>query len=403
VTDQRVPEIWNTIAVDLAKGGKMSAACAAMRRAVGMSPGRADFRSNYGNMLRRAGRPGEGYAELDHALAIDPNFMPAVFNAGCSLMEGGHPDAAVAMIDRALATDPKNGDWRFARATALLQAHRWAEGFAEYESRLELRDFGASVPLWDGSPLEGRTLLLHAEQGLGDTLMFHRFRKLLQGNVTYIVHPPLGKLLGAAVAGESVDGDVHLPLMSLPHRMGVTSITGEPYIRPMHRMLLKKPPGTRATVGLIWKAKASWKQMTTDEYLHGMAKSMPIENLLELSVLDGVALYGLQSQSTDVADVGAQHLVTDLAMHDFADMASFMDQMDVIVSVDTGPVHLAGALGKPTVLCLHYAGAWQWGTKDRTPWYDSVRIVRQKKPGEWPMAEIVAEVERCLTTATSPS
>lgn len=411
-------DIWNDIAVDLARRGRMASALAAMRRAVAMQPTDARLHSNWGNILRRAGQPGEALVQLTKARELDPFFVPALFNLGCWRMEAGCPDAAVQAIDECLlmgGTPEHVEDWRFARSTALLQAGRWKEGFAEYEVRLEKRDFHRyTLPMWDGSPLDGRTLLLHAEQGLGDTIMFARFfndlvNRLSSGDgVVFVVQQQLHRLLGRShalirQAGEDVGHvDVHLPLMSLPHVLGIDEIDGAPYLLPSLNLGMTVPPGTRAKVGLVWQAKANWRTQTPDEMLHGKAKSMPLEVLLELTRLPGVALFGLQVNNSDIADLEAGHLVTDLqgSIHDFADLASFIDQLDCLVSVDTAPAHLAGALGKNVVVCLHHAGSWQWGTGDRSPWYDSARIVRQKEPGVWPIDAICAEVEKCLSKAT---
>jgi hypothetical protein len=137
--------------------------------------------------------------------------------------------------------------------------------------------------------------------------------------------------------------------------------------------------------------------MTTDEALHGQQKSMPLEVLLELTSIPGIALYGLQPGTTDIDDLEAGHLVTDLGprIHDFADLASFINALDLVVSVDTAPAHLAGAMGKPVVVCMPHQRNWNWGTADRSPWYDSARIVRQQ-PGGWKPEPIVAKVRECL-------
>lgn len=393
-----IPSVWNDIAVDLARRGHMSSACAAMRRAVGMEPSRADLRSNYGNMLRRAGKYGAGLKQIADAMSLDHTFTPALFNYGVAHMEAGLPGQAVDFFDACLKVEEVT-DWRFARASALLMAGKWEEGFKDYEVRNLGIDRG-KVPQWDGTPLKGRTLLLHAEQGLGDTIMFHRFALWLfskERTVNYIVHPPLQRVLkGARQSGQRLQADLHLPLMSLPFVLGAKNVDSPPYIAPPFEMTMKAPPGTKAKIGLVWKAKSNKASMTVDEHLHGLQKSMPLELLLELTRLDGVALYSLQPNCPDVKDLEAEHLITEPPIHDFACMSAYMQSMDVIVSVDTAPAHLAGAMGIPTVVCMPYARNWNWGTEDRSPWYPSARIVRQIEPGVWPIDRIVAEVEKCL-------
>lgn len=405
MTEASLADIWNQIAVDLAQRGKMSAAVGACRRAVLVDGGRADLRSNLGNMLRRAGRPEEGLGQLMASRAIDKAFIPALFNTGVSYMEMGRPDAAIACFDACLKTDGTNGDWLFARASAHLMAANWRLGWADYESRLDKLEGGGSMPLWDGKA--PGTVLIHAEQGFGDTIMMQRFveRAFNETAARFCVQAPLARLFRAEQIGEEIEADYRLPLMSLPHVLGIESVSGGPYLNPVHRLVLPPVPGARAKVGIVWKAKATWHHMKVDEYLHGLAKSMPFESMLELCNLHGVALYSMQKGSDDIREAGAGHLVTDLQdqIFDFADCASFMAQMDAIVTVDTATAHLAGALGKPTVVCLPHSFNWQWGTGDRSVWYDSVRIVRQKHPGVWPMDSIVAEVDRCLTTVMPPS
>jgi len=395
VTGGSLADIWNQIAVDLAQRGKMAAAVGACRRAVLVDGGRADLRSNLGNMLRRAGRPEEGLGQLMASRAIDKEFIPALFNTGVAYMEMGRPDAAIACFDSCLKTDPSNGDWLFARASAYLMAANWRLGWADYESRLDKLEGGGSMPLWDGKA--PGTVLVHAEQGFGDTIMAWRFLPR-EERVRFVAQAPLVRLLGCGQIGEEIEADYRLPVMSLPHVHGLEGVMGHPYLEPVHRLILPPVPGARAKVGIVWKAKSTRHHMKTDEYLHGLAKSMPFELMLELCNLSGVALYSLQKGSDDIREADAQHLVTDLQdqIFDFADCASFMAQMDAIVTVDTATAHLAGALGKPTVVCLPHAYNWQWGTRDRSVWYDSVRIVRQKQPGIWPMDAIVAEVEKLL-------
>jgi len=389
--------MWNDIAVDLARRGYTASAVAACRRAVDMAPDRADLRSNYGNMLRRDGRMKEARQELEIALSLDHRHAPAIFNIGCWWMDSLGPEGALEWIRIALETDPTNVDWRFAKAACLLQLGRWPEAFFEYEVRLDRKDYRMSIPLWKGEDLTDKTLLIHGEQGLGDTIMFARFLRHFR-EARIAVQPPLVRLMGCEQMGEDWPADYRLPIMSIPHRLGLTDVAAAPYIVPTHKLTLPSPPGAKAKVGLVWKAKTQAEHMTVDERLHGAQKSIPLEKLLELTRLPGVALFGLQPGVTDIADIGAQHLVTDLGprIFDFADLASFIDQMDVLVSVDTAPAHLAGAMGKPVVVVCHHAGSWQWGTSDRSVWYEEARIVRQKEPGIWPVDDIVAEVENAL-------
>lgn len=403
---------WNDIACDLARRGHMHAAAATQRRAVQniedakISPEKAaEIHSNYANMLRRIGRYDEAYRHNVEALRSHPDHQSARFNAAIWCMDNWQTGEALLAVNRLLREEPGNPDWRFARACLELQAGNYAQGFLDYDCRIESQHF--SCPFWDPRAVRpGHRVLINGEQGLGDTIMFHRFVDMFKARypdviVDYVVHQQLAALLDAQRAGAFVGetgkmDEWHLPIMSIPGALGLDAVSGAPYLKPKQRMGFLTPPGTRWRIGLVWRAKSTIKSMTVDETLHGSAKSMPLTTLLELTRIKGAALYGLQHNTTDIADLECGHVVTNLGhmLHDFTDLASFVAQMDVVVSVDTAPAHLAGALGTPVVVALHNGSAWHWGTGDRSEWYDSARILRQ--PGGWDGAAIVAEVEKVL-------
>lgn len=395
-----VPNAWNKIAADLQSRGHFHAAAAAVRRAVLLAPHRADLLSNYGNMLRRIGRIREAYAALDQAFEIDGNDPNICFNdAVLQATEYGDFDTALDEYAWCLERKPGDGNMLFARACALLADGRWKEGFTAYDDRLTGRKF--PWHFWDGQPLKKEhTLLIHGEQGLGDIIMFHRYalelaRRQPDASVIYMVPTVLSRLLGAARVGvEAPDPDFHIPLMSLPRALGIETVSGAPYLKPVQKMRLNSSPGTKYRIGLVWKAKSGLKNMGVDEHWHGERKSMPLEILLELVRIKGADLYGLQTHCDDIDRIGAKHLIKDLApaIHDFSDLASFVDQMDVLVTADTAPAHLGGALGVPTIVCCHNYAAWQWGNGTTSPWYDSVKIVR----GAFDADRIATAVEECL-------
>jgi tetratricopeptide (TPR) repeat protein len=356
-------------------------------------------------MLRREQRMVEAETELWKAIDLSPNAFDANHCLGVYYNDLGLPELAHRHYAKALEADPGNHDSRFAQACAYLSQGRWVEGFEGYEVRLDDRSFG--FQMWNGNPLGGTRLLLHAEQGLGDAIMFHRFaleafkRPGVLVGTDYVAHPAIAQLIGAQRAGIVLSDAprVHIPSMSLPRLLGITEISGKPYILPPTPKLgLSWPAGTKHKIGLVWKAKSGKAVMKVDERLHGGSKSMPLATMLELARIRGAQLYALQHGCDDIAALEAGHIVTDLGdrINDFTDLACFIAEMDVIVSVDTAPAHLAGAMGKPVVVCLHNRGAWHWGTGDRSPWYDSARIVSQDTYGTWPIDRIVAEVEKCL-------
>ncbi|HEY9872665.1 MAG TPA: hypothetical protein V6D12_04485, partial [Candidatus Obscuribacterales bacterium] len=273
----------------------------------------------------------------------------------------------------------------------------------------QMNDFPSrrfSQPVWDGSNLEGRTILLHAEQGFGDTIQFIRYAPLVagyQGRVFVECYAPLIKLFKCIpgieqliVKGETLpEFDVHAPLMSLPGILGTTleTVPAEvPYLYPpIPPIQLAVPPETRLKVGIVWASKPN--HPTTGR------RSCPLSFFLNLQSIPGVALYSLQKDpvASDLAQLQQTGLVQDLSdqLHDFSDTASAVSQLDLVISVDTAVVHLAGALGQKVWLLLSFIPDWRWmlGHEDSL-WYPTMRLFRQESPGDW--AGVFVRVARAL-------
>lgn len=378
----------NAIGIYLAKRGMFATSAVAFKRVLNEQdePG---VRVNYANVLRRLWRFDEARAEITQVL--EDNDFSRFVRASIQL-ETNDPVGAVEWMERLEKQTPH---FRFCTAMAALQAGQWEKGFGHYEARLELnKPPPAALPKWEGQ--EG-IVLAHHEQGYGDSIMFSRFLRYEPHNTHFVfsVPSPLYRLFhqsgfdtlntNSRIAPEA---QYIAPLMSLPHRLGMTDIeTLPPYIRAIDRYPLPTPAGTRLKVGIVWTAKANSQPKGMEETLHGWQKSIPLEALLPLATIPGVSLYALQTgeAAKDVERIGADALMTNLgnAIMDFADMASFMASMDVIVSVDTAPLHLAGALGKKAFGLLSYPRSWQWGTQAQTPWYASIETIQQPRPFDW--------------------
>ena len=253
------------------------------------------------------------------------------------------------------------------------------------------------LPLWQGEELAGRTLYVYAEQGMGDTLQFARFLPLAArrgARIIFDCQPELLRLLAnfPELATLRTEGsplpaaDFHLPLMSLPHRLGITLATlpaPARYIGAPPASAgppLPRPPGTRLAIGIVWAGRP---QHTNDHN-----RSITIEHFLTLCALPGVALYSLQKgpRAGDIAELGAQSLVRDLGpqIKDFADTARLIMQLDVVITIDTAVAHLAGALGRRTFVLLPFTPDWRWlGGREDSPWYPSLRLFRQQAPRDW--------------------
>jgi tetratricopeptide (TPR) repeat protein len=390
-------------------------------RVLSLSPDHSDARGNRANALLRLNRVEEAVAAYDLLLELAPNNAPLLANRAAAMRRLDRPHEALVSAQKALAVRPDFAQARFVEAVARLSLGDFAAGWQAYEARWHVgwlasqrRDYGA--PLWLGqAPLAGKTLLLHAEQGLGDTIQFARYAPLLaaQGaTVVLEVQQPLVRLLSdmcgvakVVARKESLPPyDFHCPLLSLPLACGTTleTIPAQiPYLAPRGAALAHwqaRLPRQRPLVGLVWSGERS--------HDNDLNRSMRFASLLPLLDLPGVRFVSLQHEvreedrttlasRSDVVHVGA-----DFA--DFADTAAAIAALDAVVAVDTAAAHLAGALGKPLFLLLPCAADFRWlrGRAD-SPWYPGARLLRQQRFGDWDGAirllrqELIESLERC--------
>ncbi len=393
-------DAYNNLGVIMRSQRKFGAAIACYRRAIALGNPTSGLLSNLGNALRDAGRLEEAIVEHQKAVNMRQDSAPALYNLGLALRDFGQHETAVACFDRALSLRGEYVDCRWDRALTLLQMGRLEEGFAEYEWRWKLpevtrRSFEA--PAWDGGDLGDRTLLLWHEQGFGDMIQFVRcIRSIPRGPDSAVIlfcQPELVRLF-ADVAGldRVVPGnaapppcDVQAPLLSLPWLLGMRdggTSAAVPYLSAAedHPFRLPEDPAGRLRVGLVWAGKPTHKNDRNRS-----SGFTPFVNLLDLP---RVAFFSLQKgpRAADVAESASVALVTDLAsgIGDFADTAAILAQLDLLIGVDTAVVHLAGALNRPVWTLLPFSCDWRWGVAgETTPWYPSMRLFRQPRPGDW--------------------
>ena len=394
--------------VALLRTGDAGEALASHDRALALDPLFANAWSNRGAALRWQGRTVEAIAACDRALAIEPDHLPALINRSSAFFELGRLDQAIADRERALAIDPDNVDARFGKSVIQLLRGNLSDGWKEYESRLKVAEFGHwrvtyDKPRWTGEPIEGRTLLLHAEQGLGDTIQFLRYARLIAAKARVVlgVQRPLlrlasriGEIAQVIAPGDRLpDFDFHCPLMSLPLAFGTTLETiprAVPYLDAdaarvaAWRRRLDGQPGLK--VGLVW-AGGSRPELPIQ---HSMdrRRSVTLKHFASFAGMTGVSFVSLQkdgpaAQVSSPPDGLRVHDWTD-ELGDFADTAALVEALDLVISVDTAVAHLAGALGKPVWLLNRFDTCWRW-LLDRgdSPWYPTLRQFRQDKPGEW--------------------
>jgi len=340
------------------------------------------------------------------AISLDPSYFEAHNNLGNALVKLFQHEEALKSYDQAFALDPSYVEAYWNKALALLQLGRFSEGWVLHESRWAKPSFQPIVrhfpqPIWDGSfSIAGKTLLLHAEQGLGDTLQFVRYLELvlaLGAGVVLEVQAPLVLLLDGLFSVEGLikqgdplpSFDFHCPLMSLPlaFQTTLTSVPNAvPYLKPSPEKQLfwaeKLGPTSQLRVGLVWSGDP--------RHQNDKHRSIALDELLT-ALPPGCTYVSLQSEIRDSDRQALENC--DRLVHfgselkDFSDTAALCAQMDVVVCVDTSVAHLSGALGKPTFLLLPYNPDWRWLLeRSDSPWYPTMQLYRQGQLGSWQSA-----------------
>jgi hypothetical protein len=298
----------------------------------------------------------------------------------------------------ALYFQPDHSDAHWNRALLHLLLGEFDRGWLEYEWRWlkfpEVRRYFAK-PLWDGFDISGKTILLHAEQGFGDTIQFVRFAPLVAARgatVNLECQPELEGLFqhvpGVARTVSRGDPlppfDIHCPLMSLPRALGIdiTNVPNQvPYLQVDQNLLhkwerkLKEYEGCQK-VGLVWGGAKT--------HPRDAERSIPLDALAALNRLHGVRLFSLQKDIARQASAATGWIDFTAELHDFAETAALTANLDLVIGVDTAVVHLAGALGKPAWTLLPHSPDWRWLLgRDDSPWYPTMRLFRQAVPGDW--------------------
>lgn len=359
-----------------------------------------------GMALAEAGRFKDATRCFDSAARLDPDSSANWANLGMMLKIEGRFDDALAAYDRAIVRAGGDPQIKVNRAIALLHAGRWEEAWRDYEWRFERPGYSAVstaplLPVLDApARLDGQRILVWHEEGFGDTLQFARYLPMLArlgAAVTASVPAPLVRLL-RCIPGISVvqagDGalpahDHHCPFFSLPRVFGTTTrdVPGEPYLSADPALAAAwsaRLPRDGLGVGLVWAGQARpWLQGFTSV---DRRRSAGLAAFAPLATVRGVRFVSLQAGTPAAQEPPPGMVLTDPmeAVRDFADTAAIIANLDVVISVDTSVAHLAGAMGKPVFLLDRYDNCWRWlhGRSD-SPWYPSMTIFRQPRPGEW--------------------
>jgi tetratricopeptide (TPR) repeat protein len=454
-------EAYSNLGVTQQELGDMDAAIASFGHAIALKPGYAEAYFNRAGTLKARRQLDEAVADYDRAIALKPDYAEAWCNRGTALQQlrryddaiasysqaaaikQDYPEAysnrgtvysqlvqlddALADFDRAIEIDVDHADAYWNKAQIRLLQGDYKEGWRLYEWRWKsalkksVRDLPA--PLWLGDEsLEGKTILLHCEQGFGDTLQFCRYVKSVADlGARVIVEAPEGVAsllqtldgvshVTSSIAASGLSYDFQCPLMSLPLVFKTTLETipaSIPYLRTdpakaaYWKQKLARASGKR--IGVVWAGGLGPDRSELREF--NERRNMPLRHLAALNVA-GANFYSLQKgesaqrqlANAQACDWSGPHIAdfTD-ELHDFSDTAAFVATLDLVISVDTSVAHLAGALGKPVWLLNRYDTCWRWLLERAdTPWYPSMRIFRQDKLGDW--ESVMAKVRNALPT-----
>lgn len=396
--------------------GRLEEAAATLVRTLTLDPPRIEARLDLARCHWKRSRWDEALAVLATAAEQEPgNPVVTRFLIDIYIQKGMWPELHREMLRRA-NTDYSGAELAWELCCVNLLFGAMPLGWDQHEARWShpgltnpRREF--LQPLWKGEPLAGRAILLHCEQGFGDTLMFVRYAPLVKqlgGKVLLLVQPELADLVATCPGVDGVfseEGalppfDVHLPLMSLPHvfRTDLASIPAEvPYLDIPARVpnrsgiqeCFARVQG-RTRVAISWAGNAT--------HARDAQRSIPAEAFLPLRALPDVAWYAFQHGVTEVPPLPGIESLAPL-LSNFSDSAYALSGMDLVITVDTALAHLAGALGIPTLLLVSYLPDWRWLMgRDDSPWYPSLRIYRQTRAGNWD--PVIRQVLTDLTEGT---
>ena len=396
------------------KMGRLEDALASYDKAINLNNRLTDALSNRGVTLQALGRFEEALADHNSAIEINADFAQAYSNRGNTLQALGRLDEAIDSHSKAIKINSNSIDAYWNISLCYLLGGNLLAGWQGYEWRWKIPQLSASKhyrnfpqPLWLGNyPLQGKTILLHAEQGLGDTLQFCRYVPLvaqLGAKVILEVQAPLIGLLkdlsgiSTLVArGDALPAfDYQCPLMSLPLAFQTTleSIPATvPYLSANPNKVClwqdRLGPKTKPRVGLVWNG--GHRQEQPELWNVNQRRNLPLEQIARLQSLD-MEFYSLQKGNPAESELKAKQAsvwpsIINYAndLKDFTDTAALMQCMDLIISVDTSCAHLAGALGKPVWILNRFDSCWRWLLeREDSPWYPTAKLYRQKTPGDW--------------------
>jgi len=361
-----------------------------------------ELRNLLGAAFNGFGKLDESLKHLQQAYAYTPDNLDTLHNLGLTYDDMGRPADAISIYNEALKLSPNNPDILLCRSLSHMMMGNFATAGKDFQARTRRQRHAVAIrhndlPIWDGKDLGDTPLVIHAEQGYGDTLQFSRFISLARQRTRHIVveaPAPLLRLLKNLPDIDTVTdnayglAEVQCPLPDLPFVLGLGEATIAPvtaYLSAPQDVMIqwseKIAASKQSKIGIAWQGRKETRRAPH------LIRGIPLKDMLAALPQDAL-LYPLQKDITDQdkeilsADNRVQDFTSDI--RDFADSAAIAENMDLIVSIDTSPAHLALALAKPTYVLLPYSADWRWMTSpDTTPWYPTGTLLRQTIPGDW--------------------
>jgi tetratricopeptide (TPR) repeat protein len=413
----RTPKLNLLAAAILRRLGRLEESVDACRRETVICPSDADAFYNLSLVLSGLGRAAEAAEAARQAAKLRPDYAEAWLALGVSLRLSGAFEESLEVLEKLVVRQPGSAEAHWELCCTLLALGQYERGWKEYEWRWKLKDFTTppapfSQPLWDGSDLQGRRILLHCEQGYGDMLQFSRYATLVARRNGHVILgcPAVLKDVLSTIPGVSEVAtnraalppfDLHVPLLSLPALLGTTleSIPAEvPYVQAPAREAGKAPwikPAAGLNVGLVWSGD------TANRSNHH--RLLPLSQCASLLSRPGVNWYSLQVGKVAEALKAPEFAgkIEDLGsrFRNFGDTAQAICELDLLITVDTSVAHLAGALGRRVWTLLSFEAEWRWlARREDSPWYPGMRLFRQKASGAWPevLQRVAAELDRLI-------
>ncbi len=411
-------EAHNNLGNVLQSLNRLDDAISSYKSAITINPYYTEAHYNCGNARKEQKRFDEACVSYKRAITLKPDYAKAHNNMGITLQEQGKFAEAAECYSRAIELKQDYADAHFNKSLLSLLKGNFKDGWQKYEWRLHTNGYTHRTfqqPGWDGTPLNGKTILIHTEQGFGDNIQFVRYLPMVQeqgGRVVFECLPNLINLLKNCTGIDTIISrdpsgklseqfDFHSHLLSIPGILNTrldTIPSNGPYIIPDSTRVMEwrdrlKVNEKSIKIGLVWASSPENRELYHK-------KSCKLINFETISEIPGLSFYSLQkgSSSAEIHNAPKSMKIIDLdnELNDFVDTAAVIANLDLVISVDTSVAHLAGAIGKPVWTLLPFVPDWRWLLeRDDSPWYPSMRLFRQSRPDDWD--DVFEQVEKALS------